>query len=105
MSKWGWVPKEFQTLCLPQELLAWRGGGLQNIDVFDSTLSSRNVVPHPSGASYGKVGVFDSTLSSRKVVPHPSGAIYKKVDIFDSTLSSWNVVPHPSGMPEVGVFE
>ena len=79
MSKWGWVPKEFQTLCLPQELLAWRGGGLQNIGVLDSTLSSRNVVPHPSGANYGKVGVFDSTLSSRNVVPHPSSHLDKMV--------------------------
>ena len=45
---------------------------------------------------YEKVGIFDSTLSSRKVVPHPSGMIYEKVGIFDSTLSSRNVVPHPS---------
>ena len=83
---------------LPQELLAWRGGGLQNIDVVDSTLSSRNVVPHPSSRIYENVGIFDSTLSSRKVVPHPSSMDYEKVGIFDSTLSSRNVVPHPSGM-------
>ena len=44
------------------------------------------------------VVIFDSTLSSRKVVPHPSDMIYGKVIVFDSTLSSWNVVPHPSSM-------
>ena len=46
----------------------------EKVDIFDSTLSSRNVVPHPSGVIYEKVGIFDSTLSSRKVVPHPSSS-------------------------------
>ena len=46
--------------------------------VFDSTLSSRNVVPHPSGMIYEKRQHFDSTLSSRNVVPHPSNMIYEK---------------------------
>ena len=32
------------------------------------------MVPHPSGMIYEKVGIFDSTLSSRKVVPHPSSS-------------------------------
>ena len=50
--------------------------------IFDSTLSSRKVVPHPSSMNYENVGIFDSTLSSRNVVPHPSGMTYEKVAIF-----------------------
>ena len=49
--------------------------------IFDSTLSSRKVVPHPSDMIYEQNGVFDSTLRSRKVVPHPSGMIYEKIGI------------------------
>ena len=45
---------------------------------------------------YFQDAVFNSTLSSWEVVPHPSSMIYEKVVIFDSTLSSQKVVPHPS---------
>ena len=32
------------------------------------------MVPHPSSMIYEKVVIFDSTLSSQKVVPHPSSS-------------------------------
>ena len=56
----------------------------KKVVIFDSTLSSGKVVPHPSDMIYKKIGVFDSTLRSRKVVPHPSDMIYEKKSVFST---------------------
>ena len=75
-------------ICMPSNVIH------EKVGIFDSTLSSRNVVPHPSSMTYKKNGIFVSTLISRKVVPHPSSSFTRQ-----GCLKSWKWVHF--GMPRL----